>query len=119
MAECLENLFPTFSSEVVSVFVTEVRFLRAAKCWVLECLRVCTALIEDLSSVPSTHTHQDTLPVTPLRDTMLSASFHGLCVCVCMCVCVVCVVCIRLFVWCVCMCVCVCVVCVWYVCVYV
>ena len=32
---CLENCFPTFYSEVVSVFVTEVGLLYAAKCWVL------------------------------------------------------------------------------------
>ena len=32
---CLENCFPAFYSEVVSVFVTEVGFLYAAKSWVL------------------------------------------------------------------------------------
>jgi hypothetical protein len=32
---CLENCFPDFYSEVVSVFIPEVGFLYAAKCWVL------------------------------------------------------------------------------------
>jgi hypothetical protein len=32
---CLEKCFTTFHSEVVSVFVTEVCFLYASKCWVL------------------------------------------------------------------------------------
>ena len=32
---CIQNIFPAFYSEVVSVFVPEVGFLYAAKCWVL------------------------------------------------------------------------------------
>jgi hypothetical protein len=32
---CLENCFPALYSEVVSVFIPEVGFLYAAKCWVL------------------------------------------------------------------------------------
>jgi hypothetical protein len=38
---CLENCFPAFYSEVVSVFVIEVGFLYAAKCWVLFTYPVC------------------------------------------------------------------------------
>ena len=37
----LGNCFPTFYSEIVSVFVTEVRFLYAAKCWVVFSYPVC------------------------------------------------------------------------------
>ena len=32
---CLEDLFPSFYSEIVSAFVVEVCFLYAAKCWIL------------------------------------------------------------------------------------
>jgi hypothetical protein len=40
----LENCFTTFYSEVVSVFVTEVCFLNAAKYWVLFTYPVCQCI---------------------------------------------------------------------------
>ena len=40
----MENCFPTFYSEVVSAFVTEVRFLYAAKCWVLGSVYISSLL---------------------------------------------------------------------------
>ena len=41
---CLKNYFPAFCSEVVSVFVTEVHFLYAEKCWVQFTYPVCLSI---------------------------------------------------------------------------
>jgi hypothetical protein len=41
---CLEKNFPALYSVVVSVFVTEVGFLYAAKCWVLFTYPVCQSV---------------------------------------------------------------------------